>query len=80
MFLDEDDDYDCDPGDYPSMESEMSVPSPESSLSPRPSSLAESMQVTLESRLILSTQPGVKINSFNEGGVAAPRVLEGFKV
>ena len=42
---DEDDDYDCDPGDYPSMESEMSVPSPESSLSPRPSSLAESMQV-----------------------------------
>jgi exonuclease 3'-5' domain-containing protein 1 len=41
----EDDDYDCDVGDYPSMESEMSVPSPESSLSPRPSSLAESMQM-----------------------------------
>jgi len=42
---DEDDDYDCDNGEYPSMESEMSVPSPESSLSPRPSSLAESMQM-----------------------------------
>jgi len=41
----EDDDYDCDNGDYPSMESEVSVPSPESSLSPRPASLAESMQM-----------------------------------
>jgi len=41
----EDDDYDCDNGDYPSMESEMSLPSPETSLSPRPASLAESMQM-----------------------------------
>jgi len=45
MDSDEDDDYDCDNGDYPSIESEMSVPSPESSLSPRPASLAESMQM-----------------------------------
>jgi len=42
---DEDDDYDCDNGDYPSLESEMSVPSPETSLSPRPASLAQSMQM-----------------------------------
>jgi hypothetical protein len=46
---DEDDDYDCDMGDYPSMESEQSVPSPLSSLSPRPSSLTESMQVRFDS-------------------------------
>ena len=45
LLVEEDDDYDCDNGDYPSMESEMSLPSPETSLSPRPASLAESMQV-----------------------------------
>lgn len=33
---DEDDDYDCDNGDYPSLESEMSVPSPRPASSPRP--------------------------------------------
>ena len=56
FIVDEDDDYDCDNGDYPSLESEMSVPSPETSLSPRPASLAQSMQVSLPS-VIHAGQP-----------------------
>lgn len=40
---DNEDDYDN--GDYPSMDSEISLASPETSLSPRPTSLTESMQM-----------------------------------
>ncbi len=43
ILLDNEDD--CDNGDYPSMDSEISLASPETSLSPRPTSLTESMQV-----------------------------------
>jgi len=42
---DDSDEDDCDADDYPSMESEVSLASPDTSLAPRPTSLTESMQM-----------------------------------